>query len=443
MTFSELNINKALLNALNDLGLEHPTLIQQRAFPVIMSGRDVVGLAQTGTGKTYAYLLPILRMFEISKKDDPRVLILVPTRELVEQVVGEIQKLTAYMTVRVAGVYGGVNMATHTKLIYDGLDILVGTPGRLIDLGLNGVLKTKQIQKLVIDEVDEMLDLGFRAQLNTIFDLLPERRQNLMFSATLTDDVETLINNYFKNPQKIEAAPSGTPLEKIDQQGYKVPNFKTKVNLLMHLLDTVSDMNKVLVFTDSKKFADMLHLALTENYNEEFGLIHSNKSQNYRFNALESFENGTHRVLIATDLVARGLDIMDVSHVINFDIPTEPLNYIHRIGRTGRADKNGKAITFVTESDQKSLDDIEALMSKKVPMLKIPKGVEVSTELLEFEKPVLAGMKPKQVKMKIEPGAFHEKKDKNKKVNLGGSYKRELQKKYKKPIRRSNNKKKP
>lgn len=443
VTFSELNINTPLLNALNDLGLEHPTVIQRRAYPVVMSGRDVVGLAQTGTGKTFAYILPLLRMFTFTKQNDPRILILVPTRELVAQVVGEVEKLSTYMNVRVGGVYGGTNMNTHIKLVHDGLDILVATPGRLIDLALNGALKLKNVQKLVIDEVDEMLNLGFRHQLNTIFDLLPAKRQNLMFSATLTEDVEILIDEYFKDPQKIEAASHGTPLEKIIQQGYKVANFNTKLNLFMYLLDTVPDMNKVLVFTDSKRFADLVHERLTESYNAEFGLIHSNKSQNYRFKALEDFENGTSKVLIATDLVARGLDINDVTHVVNFDMPAEAPVYIHRIGRTGRADKDGTAITFFTEDDEEKLKEIEELMKMKVPVMPFPKAVEISEELMEFEKKILPGMIPKFVKRKIEAGAFHEKKDKNKKVNLGGSYKRNIKNKYKKPIRRSNNKKKP
>jgi ATP-dependent RNA helicase RhlE len=439
VTFSELNLNTPILNALNDLGLEHPTVIQERAFSVIMSGKDVIGLAQTGTGKTFAYIMPLLRLHTFSKSIEPRILVLVPTRELVIQVVEEFEKVAKYMNIRIGGVYGGVNMAVHTKLVHDGLDVIVGTPGRLIDLGLTGVLKLKYINKLVIDEVDEMLNLGFRSQINTIFDLLPKKRQNLMFSATLTPDVEQMIEVFFNDTVKIEAASHGTPLEKIIQKGYKVANFNTKINLLMHLLDTEKDMNRVLVFTDSKRFADLLYNKITEEYNEEFGLIHSNKSQNFRIRSLVNFQNGTNRVLIATDLVARGLDISDVSHVINFDIPDEPETYIHRIGRTGRADKNGIAITFVTEDDSNKLVEIEKLMNKSLDFLNMPKAVEISDLQMEFEKKILPGLMEREVKVKIVPNAFHEKSKKNSKTNLGSKYKREIEGKFKKPIRRSNN----
>jgi ATP-dependent RNA helicase RhlE len=218
VTFSELNLNKPLLNALADLEFEYATPIQGQAFPVIMSGRDVVGVAQTGTGKTIAYLLPILRQLTYSEAKDPRALILVPTRELVLQVVDEINKLTKYASVRTVGVYGGTNVNTQKDLIYKGLDILVATPGRLIDLTFTGILRLKSIQKVVIDEVDEMLNQGFRKQLRDIMDLLPEKRQNLLFSATLTSDVEELFSDYFNNPVKIEIVPHGTPLEKSVQQ---------------------------------------------------------------------------------------------------------------------------------------------------------------------------------------------------------------------------------
>lgn len=439
MLFTDLNINSALQNALTDLGIEKATTIQSAAFPVIMSGKDVVGLAQTGTGKTFAYLLPLLRQFNFSKDKNPKILIVVPTRELVLQVVQEAEKLTTYMNFRIGGVYGGTNINTQKIVVLNGLDLLVATPGRLIDLALNGSLKLKQIQKFVIDEVDEMMDLGFRPQLERIMDLLPPRRQNLMFSATLTEDVEKLINDFFENPIKITAAPSGTPLEKIEQIGIDVPNYYTKINLIKHYIENHPEMNKVMVFTKSKKFADMLFEQVENLLPNQLGLIHSNKSQNNRILELKKFIAGEYRFLIATDLVARGLDISDVSHVINFDMPEEQEMYIHRIGRTGRADKDGIAISFLTESDNEFWEQIQDYMKIQIAVENIPDGVEISTELLEIEKPVLKGMLVNKTPKAKVSGGFHEKIAKNKKVNLGGSYRREIKEKYKKPIRRRNN----
>ncbi len=426
MVFEDLNLNAPLLNALKDLGLVAPTPIQESAFSVVLSGKDVVGIAQTGTGKTFAYLLPILRQLKFSDQKQPRVLIVVPTRELVIQVVSEIKKLTTYMNLRFAGVYGGTNINTQKKLVYEGLDILVATPGRLADLAMTGVLRLSALQQLVIDEVDELLALGFRSQMINIIESLPAKRQNLMFSATLTEDVQEIIQDYFSHPVWVELAPNGTPLEKIIQIAYHVPNYYTKVNLLTHFLRNKAEFVKVLVFVGSKKLADKLFENLDGEFPDEIGVIHSNKSQNFRINSLNRFHNGTQRILIATDLAARGLDISDISHVVNFDTPSVPEDYIHRIGRTGRVDKDGVAITFANEVEQPFLPEIEALMNKRIPVELIPEQVTVSEEfLLEekttplFDKDYLQISPPKPV-----VGAFHEKKDKNKKINLGGPKKR-------------------
>src|ERR1700754_1648994 len=258
MTFSDFNLNKPLQDALADLGFQNPTSIQQKVFSVIMSGRDVCGIAQTGTGKTIAYLLPCLRQLTFSKSRTPQFLILVPTRELVAQVVQSIKDLTTYMTLQTVGIYGGVNINTQRAEVENGLDILVATPGRLYDLVLSGALRLNGVKKLVIDEVDEMLNLGFLPQLRNILDLLPPKRQNLLFSATITEEVDTLMDTYFNNPERIEAAPTGTPVENIDQKVFEVPNFNTKVNLLELLLERDPEMTKVLVFVATKQLADQL-----------------------------------------------------------------------------------------------------------------------------------------------------------------------------------------
>ena len=436
MTFRDLNLNTPLYNALDDLGLTTPTPIQEQSFNVISSGADMIGIAQTGTGKTLAFLLPILKNLKFSKQENPRVLILVPTRELVVQITEELEKITKYINVRILGVYGGTNINTQKQAIAQGLDILVATPGRFYDLALSRVLQLKSIQKLVIDEVDVMLDLGFRHQLINIFDILPERRQNIMFSATMTHDVDALINTFFVNPKRISVAASGTPLDNILQQRYNVPNFYTKVNLLTHLLNDKDTFNKVLIFVAFKRMADRLFEALETTFNNECCVIHSNKTQNYRLRSIEQFRKGTNRILIATDVMARGLDIDNISHVINFDTPDYPENYMHRIGRTGRAEKEGITLLFSTEKEQKGLQLIEDLMQMQIPLIDFPKVVEVSTELIEEERPkIIEHHNPTKRKFDEDaPGpAFHEKSEKNKKENLGGSYKFKIAAKYKKP----------
>ncbi len=418
MNFDELNLNTPLLNALNDLGYTRATNIQEKAFSVVMSGCDVVGIAQTGTGKTFAYLLPCIRQWKYSKDKVPQILILVPTRELVVQVLEEIKKLCKYNSFTAVGVYGGTNINTQKAEVMQGADAIVATPGRLIDMSLKGVLKLKAIKKLVIDEVDEMLDLGFRAQLKLILDLLPLKRQNIMFSATMTEDVEALIHDFFNQPAKIEAAPTGTPLANILQTAYEVPNFYTKVNLLRFLLRDEA-MSKVLVFTATKKLADDVFEQLEGNFAGQTGIIHSNKSQNHRFETVRQFHAGAYKVLIATDIVARGIDISEVTHVINFDLPEVPENYIHRIGRTGRADKKGIAIAFITPKDAEGRDRIETLMNYQIPVIELPEELEISTELTRDEMPkVYQPNLELKAPRKVPTGAaFHEKIDKNKKVN--------------------------
>ncbi|WP_163516438.1 DEAD/DEAH box helicase [Gelidibacter japonicus] len=435
MSFKNLNLNTPLYNALDDLGFTTPTPIQEQAFNVVASGKDVVGIAQTGTGKTYAYILPILKNLPFSKQDTPRVMVLVPTRELVVQVVEDIEKLTKYINVRVLGIYGGVNINTQRQAVAQGLDIIVATPGRLFDLAVSHVLPLKSIQKMVIDEVDVMLDLGFRYQLLNIFDILPERRQNIMFSATMTDDVDELITDFFTNPEKITVAVSGTPLENIVQARYNVPNFYSKVNLLEHLLKDKETFNKVLIFVAYKKMADLLFDKIEVLFPNESCVIHSNKTQNYRLRSIEQFREGENRILIATDVMARGLDIDHISHVINFDTPHFRENYMHRIGRTGRAERKGHALLFSTEAEQEWVMAIEDLMQMEIPLNEIPDTVTLSTELIEEERPQnKEHYNPIKRRDTDQPGpAFHEKKEKNKKVNQGGSYKREIVKKYKKP----------
>jgi ATP-dependent RNA helicase RhlE len=438
MTFSDLNLNNSLLNALSDLGFVQPTPIQEKSFSVAMSGKDMVGIAQTGTGKTLAYLLPCLRQWQFSKDKHPQILVIVPTRELVVQIVEEAQKLTTYMNVVTVGVYGGTNMKTQMAVVEKGLDVLVATPGRLLDLVLSGSLKLKNIKKLVIDEIDEMLSLGFRPQLIRVLDSLPPKRQNLMFSATMMDEIGQLIDTFFNLPEIVEAAPTGTPLDNIEQSAYHLPNFNTKANLLEKLIANKAVFTKVLVFTGSKSLADILFERLDGKLMDEIGVIHSNKAQNKRFETVNRFKSGENRILIATDIIARGLDISEVSHVFNFDMPEVPETYMHRIGRTGRAEQKGLSIAFITERELEYQEAIEEMMNRKIPILPIPEDLVISDELIEEEKPKVF-MKSPIIKLppkETSNAAFHEKIAKNKKVNVRVSRKDKMEKKYGKPQKR-------
>lgn len=435
--FENLNLSNPLRNAIADLGFEKPTPIQEESYPVILSGKDMVGIAQTGTGKTFAYMMPILKDLKFSEQINPRVLVLVPTRELVIQVVDQVNHLTKYMNVRTVGIYGGTNINTQRKAVAEGMDVLVATPGRLYDLVLSRSIELKGIKKLVIDEVDVMLDLGFRFQLTNIFELLPEKRQNVMFSATMTEDVDVLIDDFFTAPKRISIAVSGTPLDNIEQESYLVQNFYTKINLLSYLIADRETFEKVLVFVGNKRSADRLFEALSEMYEKELCVMHSNKTQNYRIRSLNQFNSGAKRILVATDVIARGLDLEKISHVFNFDVPIFPENYMHRIGRTGRAERAGNTIMFYTEKEREAKESIELLMAYEIPEVIFPEDVEISEELTPEERPKDKELNsPHKLNNVATPGpAFHEKKEKNKKTNQGGSYLRKM-KKYKKPIKR-------
>jgi ATP-dependent RNA helicase RhlE len=420
ITFEQFNLPKSVQKAIDDLGFTTPTPIQEKTFSVIMSGRDMMGIAQTGTGKTFAYLLPLLKLYKFIPGHTPKIVILVPTRELVVQVAEEVEKLTKYMSVRTIGIFGGVNINTQKTSIYQGCDIIVGTPGRIMDLTLDNVIRFEEMQKLVIDEFDEMLNLGFRTQLTAILAMMPKKRQNILFSATMTDEVDAILNDYFDYPQEVTLSASGTPLENIKQITYSAANFNTKVNLLKHLLQENEDMSRVLIFVNNKKISDMLHARVDEDFEDQFGVIHSNKSQNYRLSTMASFQEGNLRGLITTDIMARGLDISNITHVINFEMPAMPELYMHRIGRTGRADKTGTAISFIAPRELEAKVEIEILMNMELTIESFPIEVEVSAKLIEPEKERQVVKFLMKKKTLDGDGAFQEKSKKNKKVNLGG-----------------------
>tara|TARA_R110001592_G_scaffold237306_11_gene496400 strand:+ start:73962 stop:75323 length:1362 start_codon:yes stop_codon:yes gene_type:complete len=438
ITFEGFKIKKQLQNAISDMGFEQPTPIQQESYSPILGGYDFVGIAQTGTGKTMAYMLPILQELNYSEQHNPRIVVLVPTRELVIQIVKQIELLTAYLSVRVTGVYGGSNnIGAQTAAISEGIDIIVGTPRRFYDLIMNNVIRLKSVKKLVIDEVDIMLDFGYKTQLNNIFEHLPTKRQNILFSATMTNYVDDLIDDFLVNPIKKTISLSGTPVDTISQESYAAPNFYTKANLLNHLLKDKIEFNKVLIFAGSKLNADRLFETL--NFKSDIAVIHSSKEQNHRTKSIEKFEDGSCRILIATDVIARGIDIDKISTVISFDTPFYPENYIHRIGRTGRAGEKGKSILLFNEDEKELKKSIEDLMNYSIPLNDFPEEVMVSSMLTPEEKKKPNGIDELADKSTVNKSgpSFHEKSKKNSKVKVERkSYPQQLKERYKKPIRR-------
>ena len=437
-SFDDFKIKNQLINAINELGFEKPTPIQQGSYSPILSGSDFVGIAQTGTGKTIAYLLPILQDLKFSDQPQPRVVVLVPTRELVIQIVEQIEKLTPYLSIRVVGVHGGSNNIKHQKrAVAEGADIIVGTPRRLYDLALSHVLRLKSVKKLVIDEVDIMLDFGYKTQLKNIFEHLPTKRQNILFSATMTTYVDELMNEFLVNPVKKTISISGTPLETIRQQVYSVQNWYTKVNLVNHILQDREEHKKVLIFMATKVSADRLGELL--DVGSGVSVIHSGKEQNHRTKSIEKFEAGTSRVLIATDVIARGIDIEKISTVISFDVPLYPENYIHRIGRTGRAEEQGRSILLFTEKETEQKEAIERLMNYTIPFVEFPENVPINPQKTPEEKNKPTNQKEITHKFNVvEKGdAFHEKSTKNsKEPQSEKAYRRRLKEKYKKPQKR-------
>lgn len=437
-TFEDFNIKKQLRKAIDGLGFEKPTPIQQASYSPILGGFDFVGIAQTGTGKTIAYLLPILQDLKFSDQLQPRVLILAPTRELVIQIVEQVEILTPYLSVRVLGVYGGSNNIIGQKqALTQGVDVIVGTPRRLYDLALSNLLRLKSIKKLVIDEVDIMLDFGYKTQLKNIFEHLPAKRQNILFSATMTSYVDELTDGFLINPVKKTISISGTPLDNISQECYAVPNFYTKANLLKHLLEDKIEFSKVLIFVGTKVHADSLFEIL--NSESEISVIHSSKEQNHRTKSIDKFVDGTSRILIATDVIARGIDIEKITAVISFNTPLYPENYIHRIGRSGRAKQQGRSILFYTEKEMVLKEAIEGLMHYTIPISNIPEEVEISHQLIDDEKdkPIDEINISDKNSMTESGASFHKKSAKNSKAKTEKkSYNKTLKEKFKKPIRR-------
>src|SRR5437867_1484405 len=367
MPFSKLGLSAAMLEGVKAMGYVEPTPIQLRAIPLIMEGRDVIGSAQTGTGKTAAFALPILSRIS-QHSPQPRVLVLEPTRELAAQVETAIRDFARFTNLRIAVVYGGVGYGRQMDALRTGVDVLVATPGRLLDHLQQGTCKLDHIKFLVLDEADRMLDMGFLPDVRRILDRCPRDRHTSLFSATIPPEIETLIKWAMRNPQSVEIGARRTPAETVKHVIYPVADSQ-KIDLLRELLKRVN-YDSVIVFCRTKHGADRI-AHLLKRYNHAVAVLHSNRTQREREQALRGFRDGRYEVLVATDIAARGLDIADVTHVINYDVPQHPEDYIHRIGRTGRAEATGDAFTLMVAEDGRHVHAIERFISQKIPRVKL------------------------------------------------------------------------
>ena len=368
MPFTALGLNSNITKAIRQAGYTEPTPIQTKAIPVILTGADVIGIAQTGTGKTAAFVLPILQMLSAHGaamgRRGMRALVVAPTRELVVQIEENVRKYARNLRFRVATVYGGVGETPQISALRQGTEIIIATPGRLIDLMGQGHVDFSLLEYVVLDEADRMLDMGFLPAIRQIVRALPKERQTLMFSATLSKEIEALTKEFQRNPQIVQIGRRANPAETVAQFVYEVPKTR-KLPLLVHLLQDQT-FDSVLVFSRTKHGADKIARKL-QQAGISTATLHSNRSQNQRLAALRGFKNGEVRVLVATDIAARGIDIEGISHVINFDFPPQPEDYVHRIGRTGRAQAIGDAISFVTADDQANLRSLERFISRGIP----------------------------------------------------------------------------
>jgi len=410
-SFDSFNLNRQLLDAVADQGYSSPTEVQLKCIPKVLGGQDVIGIAQTGTGKTAAYLLPILMKIKYAQGEEPRALILAPTKELTIQIAEHASRLAKYTDLRILPIYGGIGPKTQIEMINKGVDILVATPGRFSELYLKGEVPVSQLKVLVLDEADRMMDMGFMHQLRKILEVLPRKRQNLLFSATFSDKVERLSAEFLEFPTRVEISPPATPAKEVEQELYHVPNLNTKLNFLKYLLNDKEQFNRVMIFTRTKEVANSVYGFIENRSLGPVKVIHSNKGQNSRINAMNEFKDGNLRVLVSTDVTARGIDVTGVSHVINLDVPAMYEDYVHRIGRTGRAFTKGKAITFATKAELYHVEKIEKLIRGKIPVKQLPEEIEVTkTPFAERQAMALAIDKQKKKDDPEFKGAFHEKK---------------------------------
>ncbi|MEJ7643009.1 MAG: DEAD/DEAH box helicase [Chryseolinea sp.] len=412
-SFQDFNLNRQLLDAVADEGFTDPTEIQLKCIPIILGGQDVIGIAQTGTGKTAAYTLPLLMKVKYAQGMEPRALILAPTKELIIQITTHIRALAKYTDLRIEALYGGIGPKTQIEMIRKGVDILVATPGRFLELYMRGEVPTAEIKFLILDEADRMMDMGFMQQLRKILEVVPRKRQNLLFSATFSERIEGLSAEFLEFPLKVEVTRQATTAKQVEQELYHLPNNGTKMNFIEHLLSDTETFNRVMIFVRTKEGADIIFNFIEKHRLGPVRVIHSNKGQNSRINAVNEFKEGKLRILVSTDVTARGIDVLKVSHVINYDVPVFHEDYVHRIGRTGRAFREGRAITFATPPELYHVEKIEKLIREKIPLKELPQDLKI--EKTTYNEAQAMALDIDWQKRKDDPefkGAFHEKKKK-------------------------------
>lgn len=367
MTFKELGLVPGLVRAVEELGYEEPTPIQNLAIPLALAGRDLLGRAQTGTGKTAAFILPLLQ--RLDNGDGLRALVLCPTRELAIQVAEAAKQYARHMKLWVGVVYGGTSVRAEVRDLKAGFDVLVATPGRLIDHIDRGNIKLDELEVLVLDEADRMLDMGFRPQINEILRHCPKDRQTMLFSATLPNGVKSMAYDHLRDPESVEAAPQATTAEGVEQWVYPV-EARQKMPLLLDLLKKPG-MDSVIIFTRTKAGADRVASKLRKE-NLQVALLHGDRHMKERVRAMDAFKDGTASILVATDVAQRGLDVEGISHVINYDVPRDPDSYVHRVGRTARAGETGDAITFMSAGEIGDVRTIEHYIGRPIPRVELP-----------------------------------------------------------------------
>ena len=411
--FENLPVTRQFLDALKDMGLARPTEIQERTIGPALAGQDVLGIAETGSGKTLSYLLPLAIRIKYAQGVHPRALILAPSKELVVQIYRVLLSLTANTDIRAVCLYGGVGKKEQVTAIEKGVDIVVSTPGRLIDLYSFGNIFLRQINVLVLDEADRMMEMGFMRQLRRILEIIPVKRQNLLFSATFPERVERMADEFLEFPTRIVTTEQGRPVDQLTQQWYASPNFRSKLNLIKYMMGDTT-WNRVMVFCRTKDAAERVFKYLERQQVGSVRVLHGNKGQNARINSLDDFRNGDVRILVTTDVTSRGIDVDNVSHVVNFELPKSPEDYLHRIGRTARIKREGIAVSLVDPAERFYLDEIVNFAETQITQIPWPEGLAEAPDLPD-EKQEFAREIDRQRKL-ADPefkGAFHERKRSN------------------------------
>ena len=414
MRFDDLKLTRQFLNAIEDAGYTEATPIQQRTIPPLKAGQDVIGIAQTGTGKTAAFLLPLLQVLKYAQGEAPRALVFAPTKELVVQIHHEALKFATYTDLRIVAFYGGVGPKQQIEAIEKGVDLIVTTPGRFLEIYSRGHIETKKIKHIVLDEADRMMDMGFMPQIRQVQEVVPTKRQNILFSATFPPRVERLADEFLLWPTRVEVTPESTPVSTVTQYKLPLPNLRTKIAFIEWYVREKLGEERLLVFTRRKEEAENLSKFLQRTFDIGIRAVHSNKGQNSRINAMNDFRSGDIQILIATDVASRGIDVPETKWVINASVPRDPHDYIHRIGRTGRAFREGSALTLFDPAEKFALERIESLTGDD--LLNYPALPELETfETPRREKQEQAREIDRELK-KRDPeykGAFHEKKRKS------------------------------